>query len=123
LRVVEAESFAAGDVEAARAVGAQLLWGHSNEDISGHGFRRAGSYVRMHADDVPLRKREPPFIEERDYAQTLARAYSGLWGHKHVSPLAQPPEGAVVVGLPVVGLCIVFPAERLMRVQGWELEL
>jgi hypothetical protein len=63
LHVVEAESFAAGDVEAARVEGAQLLWVHSNEDLSGHGFRRAGSYVRMHADDVPLRKREPAFID------------------------------------------------------------
>jgi hypothetical protein len=118
LGVVEAESFAAGDVEAARVEGAQLLWVHSNEDLSVHGFRGAGSYVRMHADEVPLRKREPPFIEERDYAQVLARAYSGLWGHKDVSPLAQPPDGSVVVGLPVVGLCTVFPAERLIDGPG-----
>jgi len=74
--------------------------------------------VRMHADEVPLRGREPSMLEERDYAEVLARAYSGLWGHKHVSPLAQPPDDAVVVGLPVVGLCCVFPAERLIDGPG-----
>jgi hypothetical protein len=114
--VVESESFASGDLEQARAAGAELLWVHSNDDLSAHGFRRAGAYVRMHTDDVPVRKRDPSFIEERDYAEVLARAYSGLWGHKHVSPLAEPPEGAVVVGVPVVGLCTVFPAER--RIDG-----
>ncbi|MDX6450430.1 MAG: mycothiol synthase [Gaiellaceae bacterium] len=118
LRVVEAESFAAADIGAARAEGAQLLWVHSNDDLSAHGFRRAGAYVRMHADEVPVRKREPSFIEERDYAEVLARAYAGQWGHKHVSPLAEPPEGAVVVGVPVVGLCTVFPAERLIDAPG-----
>jgi hypothetical protein len=73
LRVAEAESFANGDDAAARAEGAELLWVHSNDDLSAHGFRRAGAYV-----------------------------------------LAEPPEGAVVVGVPVVGLCPVFPAERLI---------
>ena len=116
--VVEQESFAEGDDEAARAAGAQLLWVHSNDDLSAHGFRRAGAYVRLHADEVPLRKREPSFIEERDYAEVLARAYSGLWGHKHVSPLAEPPEGAIVVGVPVVGLCTVFPTTRLIDGPG-----
>jgi hypothetical protein len=118
MRVVEAEAFAVGDIDAARAEGAEILWVHSNDDLSAHGFRRAGAYVRMHTDEVPVRKREPSFIEERDYAQVLARVYSGLWGHKHVSPLAQPPEGAVVVGVPVVGLCTVFPAERLIDGPG-----
>jgi hypothetical protein len=117
-RVVEAESFAAGDDVAARAGGAELLWVFSNDDLSAHGFRRAGAYVRMHADEVPVRKREPSFIEERDYAEVLARSYAGLWGHKHVSPLAQPPDDAVVVGVPVVGLCRVFPAERLIDGPG-----
>jgi len=116
--VVEAESLSPGDVEAAREAGAELFWVHSNDDLSAHGFRRAGAYVRMHADEVPLRGREPSMLEERDYAEVLARAYSGLWGHKHVSPLAQPPDDAVVVGLPVVGLCCVFPAERLIDGPG-----
>jgi hypothetical protein len=65
MRVVEAESFAAGDVEAARAEGA-----------------------------------------------------SGLWGRKHVSPRAQPAQDAIVVGLPVVGICLVFPVERLIDGPG-----
>jgi hypothetical protein len=116
--VVEAESFTEGDDMAARSTGAQLLWVHSNADLSAYGFLRAGAYVRMHADDVPVRKREPSFIEERDYAEVLTRAYSGLWGHKYVSPLAEPPEGAIVVGVPVVGLCTVFPAARLIDAPG-----
>jgi hypothetical protein len=116
--VVEAESFVPGDETAARAAGAELLWVRSNDDLSTHGFRRAGTHVRMHADEVPLRAREPALLEERDYAEALARAYAGLWGHRHVSPLVQPPEDAVVVGLPVVGLCRVFPAERLIDGPG-----
>jgi hypothetical protein len=117
--VVERESFALGDVEAARAEGAELLWVHTNEDLGAHGFRRAGAYVRMHADAVPVRPRvEPPLLEERDYAEVLARAYVGLWGHKHVSPLAVPPDGVVVVGVPVVGLCRVFVTERLIDGPG-----
>lgn len=116
--VAELESFAPEDIEAARAASAELIWVHSNDDLSAHGFQRVGAYVRMHAEDVPVRGREPSFIEERDYAEVLARAYSGLWGHKHVSPLALPPEDAVVVGVPVVGLCQVFPAERLIDGPG-----
>ena len=117
--VFELESFSPGDLDAARAAGAELLWVHSNEDLSPHGFRRVGAYVRMHADDVPVRARvEPPLLEERDYAEVLARAYAGLWGHKHVSPLATPPDGAVVVGVPVVGLCRVWPDERLIDGPG-----
>ena len=118
-RVVELESFVPADVADARADGAELLWVHTNDDLASHGFRRAGAYVRMHADEVPLRKRvEPSLLEERDYAEVLARAYVGLWGHKHVSPLAEPQEGSVVVGVPVVGLCCVFPAERLIDGPG-----
>jgi hypothetical protein len=117
--IVEQESFAPGDADAARAAGAQVLWVHSNDDLSAHGFRRAGAYVRMRASEVPIRARTaPPLLEERDYAAVLARAYAGLWGHKHVSPLAQPPEDAVVVGVPVVGLCRVFVAERLIDGPG-----
>jgi hypothetical protein len=117
-RVAEADSFAEGDIEAARAAGAELLWVHTNDDLSAHGFRRAGAYVRMHADAVPVRAREPSFLEERDYAEVLARAYAGLWGHKHVSPLAEPPENAIVLGVPVVGLCRVFPGDRLIDGPG-----
>ena len=72
----------------------------------------------MHADEVPVRKREPPFLEERDYADVLARAYRGLWGHKAVSPLAMPPDDAIVVGVPVVGLCRLWPEQRLIDGPG-----
>jgi hypothetical protein len=119
VRVVELESFSPGDAPAAGAAGAQALWVHTNDDLSAHGFRRAGAYVRLHADDVPVRARiEPPLLDERDYAEVLTRAYAGLWGHKHVSPLAQPPQDAVVVGVPVVGLCRVWPAQRLIDGPG-----
>ena len=117
--VVELEGFATGDAEAARAAGAELLWVHTNDDLSTAGFRRAGAYVRMHAAEVPVRaRRAVPLLEERDYADVLARSYRGLWGHKSVSPLAEPPEGAVVVGVPVVGICRVWPAERLIDGPG-----
>lgn len=118
-RVVELEELVDGAVDAARAEGAELLWVHTDEDLSPVGFRRRGGYVRMHADEVPARThREPPLLEERDYADVLARAFSGLWGHKYVSPLATPPEGAIVIGVPVVGLCIVFPEQRLIDGPG-----
>jgi hypothetical protein len=118
-RVVELEELVDGAVEAARAEGADVLWVHTNDDLSVLGFRRAGAYVRMHADEVPVRpRREPPILEERDYAEVLARAFTGLWGHKHVSPLATPPAGAIVIGVPVVGLCIVLPDERLIDGPG-----
>jgi hypothetical protein len=118
-RVVELEGLVDGAVDAARAEGAELVWVHTNDDLSPQGFRRAGAFVRMHAEEVPLRaRREPPLLEERDYAEVLARAFAGLWGHKHVSPLATPPEGAIVIGVPVVGLCIVFPERRLIDGPG-----
>ena len=117
--VVEVESFPPGLVEEARAVGAELVWVHTNDDLSVHGFTRAGAYVRMHADDVPVRAgREAPMLEERDYAEVLAQSYRGLWGHKYASPLATPPEDAVVVGVPVVGICRVWPADRLIDGPG-----
>ena len=118
-RVFETDAFSEADIAAAREAGAELLWAHANDDLSRFGLRRAGRYVRMHCDAVPVRNRgEPPLLEERDYAEVLAAAYSGLWGHKHVSPLEQPPEDAVVVGVPVVGLCRVWPAHRLIDAPG-----
>ena len=54
--VVEAESYAEGDDAVARAEGAQLLWVHSNDDLSAHGFRRAGAYVRMHTQIQEFRE-------------------------------------------------------------------
>lgn len=118
-RVVELESLSRGDADAARAAGAELLWVHSNDDLSADGFRRAGAYVRMHAEVVPVRaNREPPLLDRRDYAEVLARAHAGLWGHKQVAPDARPPLDAVVVGVPVVGLCRVWPDDRLLDGPG-----
>ncbi|MGZ4333033.1 MAG: hypothetical protein ACXVRJ_02000 [Gaiellaceae bacterium] len=48
----------------------------------------------------------------------LARAYAGFWGHKLVSLDARPPADAVVVGVPVVGLCRVWPEARLIDGPG-----
>jgi hypothetical protein len=121
LRVAEAElepgQSAKALVAEARGLGAQLLWVHDDDDLEPLGFRAAGAYVRMHADRIPAG--EPlPSLRAEDYASTLARAYAGLWGHKQVRPNAVPPKGAFVVGLSedgqIVGLCRVFPKERLI---------
>ena len=118
-RVVELEAFEPADADTARAAGAELLWVHTNADLAPHGFRRAGAYVRMRAEEAPVRAgRDVPLLDERDYADVLARSYRGLWGHKHASPLAEPPAGAVVVGVPVVGICRVWPADRLIDGPG-----
>jgi hypothetical protein len=117
--VVELESFDPDAVEAARAAGAKLLWVHANDDLSANGFRPGGAYVRMRAEAVPVRRnREPPLLDRRDYADVLGRAYRGLWGHKEVPPDARPPLDAVVVGIPVMGLCRVWPDERLIDAPG-----
>jgi hypothetical protein len=117
--VVELEELAPGDADAARAAGAELLWVQTNVDLAAQGFRPAQGYVRMHADDVPLRaNREPPMLDRRDYAEVLARAYAGLFGHKQVAVDARPPVDAVVVGVPVVGLCRVWPDDRLIDAPG-----
>jgi hypothetical protein len=118
-RIVELEAFTEAGVQAARAAGAELAWAHSDDDLSPHGFRRAGAYVRMHADAVPLRaNREPPLLDRRDYAEVLGRAYGGLWGHKRVAPDARPPLDAVVVGSAIVGLCRLWPESRLIDAPG-----
>ena len=118
-RVVELESFSPADLDAARAAGAELHWVHADDDLSAHGFHRAGGYVHMHADAVPVRpNREPPLLDRRDYAEVLGRAYTGLWGHKQVAPDARPPLDAVVVGVPVIGLCRVWPETRLIDAPG-----
>lgn len=121
LRVVEAELEPGQNVKAlvaeARGLGAQLLWVLDDGDLEPHGFHAAGVYVRMHADRIPAGESLPPLRAE-DYAPTLVRACAGLWGHKQVRPNAVPPTGAVIVGLSedgqIVGLCRVFPKERLI---------
>lgn len=61
------------------------------------------SYVRLHAAAVPVRSnRTPPILGRRDYAEVAPR----------VGAVESPPPDAVVVGVPVVGLCIVHPDER-----------
>ncbi len=108
-------------VEAARSAGAELLWIHSNADLAPLGFACMPGYVRLRAGSPPA-GRELPRLAAADYAATLDRAYRGLWGHKQVAPDAVPPDGTVVVGLyevgEPVGLCTVFPAERLVDSPG-----
>ena len=71
--------------------------------------------VRLHADAVPLRNRgEPPLLAERDYAAVRAEAYAGVRDVPDDDGF--PPDGAIVVGVPVTGLCHVWPAER--RIDG-----
>jgi hypothetical protein len=125
LRVLEAEL---GDEEArawiarARTAGAEMLWLHGNTDLAAHGFERLPGYVRMRMESAP--PGEPlPALPPEQYATTLDGAYHGLWGHKLVAGNAQPPPQAVVLALDdesgkPVGLCTVFPAERLVDGPG-----
>jgi hypothetical protein len=105
----------------AREVGAELLWLHTNVDLSADGFERFPGYVRMRTERPP---RGEPLgrLRSEHYARTLDRAYRGLWGHKLVSPDAEPPPGAVVVGLyerhDPIGLCSVLTEERLVDGPG-----
>ena len=61
-------------------------------------------------------------MRPEDYAATLDLAYRGLWGHKLVAADAEPPPGAVVVGLyerdEPLGLATIFPADRLVDGPG-----
>ena len=54
----------------ARGVDAELLWLHSNLDLTAHGFERFPGYVRMRTEEPPqgqpLRRLEPEY-----YASTL----------------------------------------------------
>jgi hypothetical protein len=108
-------------IEEARERGAELLWLHTNADLSRIGFSATSGYVRMHAAVAP-RGEQLPELAERDYASTLERAYRGLWGHKQVAAEATPPDDAVVVGLydgeVAIGLCTVFTRERLVDGPG-----
>jgi hypothetical protein len=105
----------------ARAHGAELLWLHTNADLSGQGFDRFPGYVQLRADDAP--PGEPlPRLEADHYARTLDAAYRGLWGHKRVAADATAPPDAIVVGLyagdQAIGLCTAFPDERLIDGPG-----
>ena len=101
--------------------GAQLLWVHTNLDLSSLGFTRTCGYTRLHADSPGVG--EPlPALAADDYAKTLDRAYRGLWGHKQVAADAAPPDNAIVIGLydddEPIGLCRVFVSERLVDGPG-----
>ena len=109
-------------VRRARAVGAELLWLHTNVDLASHGFERFPGYVRMRTESPP-HGQPLPRLEPELYARTLEGAYHGLWGHKLVSNDVAPPPAAVVLALheesgEALGLCRVFPAERLVDGPG-----
>ena len=124
-RVFEADL---GDAEVAdwigraHAVGAELLWLHTNIDLSSHGFERFPGYVRMRTE-APPRGEPLPRIKPELYAATLDGSYRGLWGHKLVSEEAEPPAEAVILALHdereiPVGLCTVYPTDRLVDGPG-----
>ena len=108
-------------VAMARERGFELLWLHTNEDLSAAGFERFPGYVRLHAES-PRRGEPLPRLKREGFAATQDAAFRGLWGHKHVTPDARPPPGAVVLGLyeedEAIGLCTLFPAERLVDGPG-----
>lgn len=109
-------------IQDVRASGAQLIWVHTNLDLSPFGFRRTSGYTRLHADSPGVG--EPlPTLAADGYAKTLDRAYHGLWGHKQVAADAAPPDDAIVLGLlrddrEPIGLCRVFVSERLVDGPG-----
>ena len=108
-------------IQDVRASGAQLLWVHTNLDLSSRGFARARGYTRLHADSPGVGEPLPPLAAD-DYARTLDRAYRGLWGHKQVAADAAPPDNAIVIGLydddEPIGLCRVFVSARLVDGPG-----
>lgn len=79
----------------------------------------------MRADNPPPGDRLPR-LEPEQFAATQDAAFRGLWGHKLVTPDAEPPAEAVVLGLyeasRPVGLCTIFPAERLVDGPGVTVE-
>lgn len=85
------------------------------------GFERVPGYVRLQAERASCGAPVPRLAPEH-YAATQNGAFRGLWGHKLVTPDAKPLPGAVVLGLyerdEPVGLCAVFPGERLVDGPG-----
>lgn len=123
-RVLEADlgDEAVGDwIARARQTGAELLWLHTDVDLTANGFERFPGYVRMRVERPP-RGEHLPRLKPEHYVGTLEGAYRGLWGHKLVSPDAEPPPGAVVLGLyqgrEPIGLCTAFTSERLVDGPG-----
>jgi hypothetical protein len=123
-RVLEANL---GDVspdawaERARERKVELLWLHTDRDLSSEGFERFPGYVRLRAESPP--RGEPlPRLRPEHFAATQDAAFRGLWGHKLVTPDSASPAGAIVLGLyereKPVGLCTIFPADRLVDGPG-----
>jgi hypothetical protein len=108
-------------VERAHERGVALLWLHANRDLSGDGFERFPGYVRLRAESPP--RGDPlPQLRPEHFAAAQDAAFRGRWGHKLVAADAKPPTGSVVLGLyeaeEPVGLCTVFPADRLVDGPG-----
>ena len=101
----------------AREHDADVVWVHANADLTPFGFAKRDGYTRLHADHAPPGE-ALPLLPASDYAHVLAAAYHGMWGHKQVSPDALPPSAGAVVGVGPIGLCRVFPAERLIDGPG-----
>src|SRR5579862_4373073 len=67
-------------VARAREHGAELLWLHTNADLSADGFERFPGYVRLRAETVP--RGEPlSRLAPEHFDATLETAFRGLWGH------------------------------------------
>ena len=105
----------------ARERGAELVWLHTNADLAAYGFESFPGYLRLRSENPP-HGQELPRLEPEHFAATQDAAFRGLWGHKLVAPGAEPPPGALVLGLyeggEPIGLCTVFPAERLVDGPG-----
>ena len=72
----------------ARVRGAELLWVHTNVDLSPFGFKRFPGYARLRAESPAVG--EPlAALADAHYAQTMDRAYRGLWGHKRIMGLSR----------------------------------
>ena len=98
-----------------------MLWLHGNADLTAAGFERFPGFVRLRTERPPRGEAVPPLAPEL-FAATQDAAFRGLWGHKLVSPDAEPAPGSVVLGLDdgtgAIGLCTIFPSERLIDGPG-----
>jgi hypothetical protein len=99
----------------------ELLWLHANADLRPNGFEPRPGYVRLRAESPPHGSPLPRLAPD-EFAATQDAAFRGLWGHKLVAAEAEPPPGALVLGLyergESIGLCAVFPDERLVDGPG-----
>jgi len=105
----------------ARARGAALVWTHGG-DPSGSGMVPMPGYAHLRARDAMPGRPLPP-VDADAFGPLLARAYLGLWGHKWVDPTRRPPTDDSVVlclqeGAEPIGLCRVWPRERLVDQPG-----